>query len=133
MPIDRICFDAVIVVLNYDSLSKTFMVICRVLPISSNNSPGFEGDHIVANLTAYINSSVPRCPVVPAVTVAVQVVGVGPQVDVGGRVRPDAVRTRRVVGVAEVVARKSTRLNSSHVRISYAVFCLKKKKSYRSR
>src|SRR5690554_7686860 len=26
--------------------------------------------------------------------------------------------------------RKSTRLNSSHVRISYAVFCLKKKKKY---
>src|SRR3989442_5714593 len=26
--------------------------------------------------------------------------------------------------------RKSTRLNSSHVRISYAVFCLKKKKYY---
>src|SRR3989442_4820621 len=28
-----------------------------------------------------------------------------------------------------VADRKSTRLNSSHVRISYAVFCLKKKKS----
>src|SRR5690554_3687644 len=28
----------------------------------------------------------------------------------------------------EVLDRKSTRLNSSHVRISYAVFCLKKKK-----
>src|SRR3989442_6350913 len=27
--------------------------------------------------------------------------------------------------------RKSTRLNSSHVRISYAVFCLKKKKNQR--
>src|SRR5699024_12708267 len=27
--------------------------------------------------------------------------------------------------------RKSTRLNSSHVSISYAVFCLKKKKKYR--
>src|SRR5690606_40651226 len=27
----------------------------------------------------------------------------------------------------EVVDRKSTRLNSSHVKISYAVFCLKKK------
>src|SRR5438477_9997954 len=27
--------------------------------------------------------------------------------------------------------RKSTRLNSSHMSISYAVFCLKKKKSYR--
>src|SRR5690625_6445139 len=29
--------------------------------------------------------------------------------------------------------RKSTRLNSSHVAISYAVFCLKKKNRYRSR
>src|SRR3712207_7879672 len=28
------------------------------------------------------------------------------------------------------VDRKSTRLNSSHANISYAVFCLKKKKSY---
>src|SRR3989442_8107463 len=31
----------------------------------------------------------------------------------------------RVIGLID---RKSTRLNSSHVRISYAVFCLKKKK-----
>src|SRR5690554_7103038 len=30
----------------------------------------------------------------------------------------------------EGLDRKSTRLNSSHVRISYAVFCLKKKKKY---
>src|SRR5690606_40446902 len=30
------------------------------------------------------------------------------------------------------VDRKSTRLNSSHVKISYAVFCLKKKKNGRS-
>src|SRR5438067_7090760 len=30
---------------------------------------------------------------------------------------------------SEAVDRKSTRLNSSHVSISYAVFCLKKKKS----
>src|SRR3712207_7220087 len=28
--------------------------------------------------------------------------------------------------------RKSTRLNSSHANISYAVFCLKKKKKYKS-
>src|SRR3989442_3296383 len=39
---------------------------------------------------------------------------------------------RDVVGaevpVGEGADRKSTRLNSSHVRISYAVFCLKKKK-----
>src|SRR2546430_13506684 len=32
------------------------------------------------------------------------------------------------VGGASVVDRKSTRLNSSHSQISYAVFCLKKKK-----
>src|SRR3712207_7696949 len=31
-------------------------------------------------------------------------------------------------GVAVEVDRKSTRLNSSHANISYAVFCLKKKK-----
>src|SRR5436305_4507404 len=35
---------------------------------------------------------------------------------------------RDVVGVVRIQDRKSTRLNSSHVRISYAVFCLKKKK-----
>src|SRR5690554_7042313 len=32
-------------------------------------------------------------------------------------------------GKVAIEDRKSTRLNSSHVRISYAVFCLKKKKS----
>src|SRR5438132_9989100 len=36
------------------------------------------------------------------------------------------------VGVAEHQDRKSTRLNSSHTVISYAVFCLKKKKNYNS-
>src|SRR5699024_11764925 len=33
--------------------------------------------------------------------------------------------------VIMAIDRKSTRLNSSHVSISYAVFCLKKKKSHR--
>src|SRR5437763_9528336 len=33
------------------------------------------------------------------------------------------------VGLAEGIDRKSTRLNSSHRCISYAVFCLKKKKT----
>src|SRR5690349_23349290 len=40
-------------------------------------------------------------------------------------------RLRGLVGEGRVVGqedRKSTRLNSSHVEISYAVFCLKKKK-----
>src|SRR2546429_6870505 len=36
-------------------------------------------------------------------------------------------------GVRLTLDRKSTRLNSSHGYISYAVFCLKKKKSYDER
>src|SRR5258707_3854312 len=39
----------------------------------------------------------------------------------------DRVRPARLVQPATVGDRKSTRLNSSHANISYAVFCLKKK------
>src|SRR5947209_13016026 len=35
---------------------------------------------------------------------------------------------RAIVAALETADRKSTRLNSSHANISYAVFCLKKKK-----
>src|SRR5690554_7636591 len=59
----------------------------------------------------------------------------GRHVGVGLHMSADELEMRREdIGqqqVAEVVQqpdRKSTRLNSSHVRISYAVFCLKKKK-----
>src|SRR5438874_4200869 len=41
------------------------------------------------------------------------------------RFAPDFVSVPRTGGLLD---RKSTRLNSSHVEISYAVFCLKKKK-----
>src|SRR3989442_12339123 len=41
-----------------------------------------------------------------------------------GRAAAEALKK---TGLWEAVDRKSTRLNSSHVRISYAVFCLKKK------
>src|SRR5689334_24699228 len=45
-----------------------------------------------------------------------------------GRVLLDESRANRlVVGVSDHQDRKSTRLNSSHSSISYAVFCLKKK------
>src|SRR3989442_9580841 len=44
----------------------------------------------------------------------------------GDRGDPD----RGAVGHHGWEDRKSTRLNSSHVRISYAVFCLKKKDAY---
>src|SRR5258705_3331688 len=46
----------------------------------------------------------------------------------GARVFPAAARGR---GWPEKQDRKSTRLNSSHLGISYAVFCLKKKKVHR--
>src|SRR3712207_8513064 len=39
----------------------------------------------------------------------------------------DLVRTVVVTGATSGLDRKSTRLNSSHANISYAVFCLKKK------
>src|SRR5690349_24009845 len=52
--------------------------------------------------------------------------------------KPDQAKARTLAGALPwlkqyhgkivVVDRKSTRLNSSHVEISYAVFCLKKKK-----
>src|SRR3712207_8342642 len=41
------------------------------------------------------------------------------------RPRPEGRRRHRLL-----LDRKSTRLNSSHANISYAVFCLKKKKNY---
>src|SRR5438445_10930253 len=51
---------------------------------------------------------------------------------VGAQVEPDERAAYVGIGegraVANVRDRKSTRLNSSHANISYAVFCLKKKK-----
>src|SRR5690606_42155417 len=47
----------------------------------------------------------------------------------GGGLSGPAVR-RGVDRAGRRPDRKSTRLNSSHVKISYAVFCLKKKKAY---
>src|SRR5438132_2222623 len=53
---------------------------------------------------------------------------VGKRVAVHATGEPGTLYAARA-GVASV-DRKSTRLNSSHTVISYAVFCLKKKKSY---
>src|SRR2546430_11791149 len=51
-----------------------------------------------------------------------------PAMALADEIRASALR-RREVEVGEIVDRKSTRLNSSHSQISYAVFCLKKKKN----
>src|SRR5438445_6364160 len=48
-----------------------------------------------------------------------------------GQVTPAELAAQVAAGIAAVnpkIDRKSTRLNSSHANISYAVFCLKKKK-----
>src|SRR5436309_8720344 len=42
---------------------------------------------------------------------------------------PPSVPPPVAIAAVTVTDRKSTRLNSSHVKISYAVFCLKKKKN----
>src|SRR3712207_6944406 len=47
----------------------------------------------------------------------------------GQRVVPE--HLGRVLGPGQAPDRKSTRLNSSHANISYAVFCLKKKKTHK--
>src|SRR5438552_4480581 len=49
-----------------------------------------------------------------------------PEVSAAAHDKAEQVRSEYVVGVQD---RKSTRLNSSHQIISYAVFCLKKKKT----
>src|SRR3712207_6870955 len=51
----------------------------------------------------------------------------GADLHVGDRVGADRGQVDDVAVGAEQVDRKSTRLNSSHANISYAVFCLKKK------
>src|SRR2546421_8783051 len=48
----------------------------------------------------------------------------------GADLVPDRERDRRQVAEDAWQDRKSTRLNSSHDQISYAVFCLKKKKKH---
>src|SRR3712207_8906824 len=53
-------------------------------------------------------------------------------VSVAGGVRVDEPGADLAIALA-LVDRKSTRLNSSHAIISYAVFCLKKKADMRSR
>src|SRR2546429_7173629 len=45
--------------------------------------------------------------------------------------RPDPTFVAQLIATADRADRKSTRLNSSHGYISYAVFCLKKKKARR--
>src|SRR6267378_3664787 len=62
----------------------------------------------------------------PASSIAIALASAGP-IQIGST-RCPSFSWRITTGVFVVRDRKSTRLNSSHVEISYAVFCLKKKK-----
>src|SRR5690349_22937081 len=75
---------------------------------------GVYGASVIAALTAQNTQGVTGIHDVPADFVTAQI---------------DAVFSDLKVGAMKLsIDRKSTRLNSSHVEISYAVFCLKKKK-----
>src|SRR2546430_10743788 len=58
-----------------------------------------------------------------------RLVGVAAQREVGPRPIALQVVDEGVAALLHAADRKSTRLNSSHSQISYAVFCLKKKKT----
>src|SRR5436305_3389529 len=69
----------------------------------------------------------PRSTLFPYTTLfRSRVAGVGARATLMG-LNSSATRSQHCTPEAQ--DRKSTRLNSSHVRISYAVFCLKKKKT----
>src|SRR5690349_24017877 len=57
--------------------------------------------------------------------------GIAPKAPGSGLLGASLTRTLTTLA-AKARDRKSTRLNSSHVEISYAVFCLKKKKTQKS-
>src|SRR5436305_4287726 len=86
----------------YTTLFRSIRRVHQVHPHEMGDTPQFRHD---ANLAA---GFVPR----------------GQEVALQERLRH---RCEHVAGIDR--DRKSTRLNSSHVRISYAVFCVKKKKS----
>src|SRR5689334_16151857 len=68
----------------------------------------------------------PRCPAVPASAPPAEQKSAA----AASAIAPAAIAARRLPRRVLLIAsdRKSTRLNSSHSSISYAVFCLKKKK-----
>src|SRR5690349_22717933 len=85
---------------------------------------------VVVGTASYFRLGVDRFPSVdlPTVSVRTTLPGASPEEvesEVSQKIE-EVVNT--VEGIQEMRDRKSTRLNSSHVEISYAVFCLKKKK-----
>src|SRR5207248_9676032 len=71
----------------------------------------------------------PRSPLFPYTTLFRSRAALHPGDSVVEQVEPAGADLAGQAAVADQLDRKSTRLNSSHRTISYAVFCLKKKKN----
>src|SRR5690606_41995733 len=94
-------------------------------PVSRGHQPAGPGIRAPGAAGALKGSA--RLALHPAQAV-VQAAGVGDQLVVRSALHDRAlVQHQDLVRIADGADRKSTRLNSSHVKISYAVFCLKKK------
>ena len=101
----------------YGSLTYTLVVlIYRVVPTWMSGNQIDMGE-LWYHLAPLFISSIVLFPIVMFRAVRLSHRFVGPMV-----------RFRQILALLAEGDRKSTRLNSSHVVISYAVFCLKKKK-----
>src|SRR2546422_2587312 len=90
------------------------------LPISTNKPTGYEANiGVISSRTRWRSSGASNSSMAGSVFTS----GIG-------RPAPSSERVRNR-SVSASGDRKSTRLNSSHGYISYAVFCLKKKKKHR--
>src|SRR5437870_7054654 len=93
---------------------QRFLLLLFLLTGSGEPLPRPSEDELLGNLYLPENDSL-------AVNAAIR----SPDLHEVGAARPHIMEIR----TADGRDRKSTRLNSSHVAISYAVFCLKKKKT----
>src|SRR5205814_4180701 len=81
-----------------------------------------EGIRVGLGFTATVNAELRVASLTETVTVS----GQSPVVDI------TSTKTATNFDAKELARSESTRLNSSHLGISYAVFCLKKKKKHKS-
>src|SRR5207249_774524 len=89
-----------------------------------------EGRLILCDALSYVRRFKPAAVIDIATLTGAVVVALG-QVAIGAMGNDEALLAEvREAGERDHQDRKSTRLNSSHVSISYAVFCLKKKRQH---
>src|SRR5215813_15374 len=100
-----------------------FMLMAEILSASGLSTRIYSGlEKLVAKLPGgLLQTNIAGCAIFASVSGS----SIATAASIGGVALPQLIRRKYNRALAD---RKSTRLNSSHVRISYAVFCLKKKK-----